>query len=147
VSWDESELVQAEHAHLILHGAYTNGELAKDDQRFQLMKKLLQRNHQEELELSIRVANKMAEHTGLPPYEYEPNSRRALNVDGNPYLWARNLAANRSFDCPVIFCIQAGDYEGLRYVNGLLRPSIFREYVNFLADGLVDYYYDREIEE
>ena len=102
----------------------------------------------------------MAEHTGLPPYEYEPNSRRALNVDGNPYLWARNLAANRSFDCPVIFCepylmngadshtrIQAGDYEGLRYVNGLLRPSIFREYVNFLADGLVDYYYDREIEE
>jgi len=160
VAWDETKLVEKEHAHILLHGAYTAGELAQDDQRFQLFEKLLQRSHNEEKELSASVARALTLHTGLPPYMYEPLSLRALNVDNNPYLWARNLAANRAYRCPVIFCepylmngadsharIQVGDYEGLRYVNGMLRPSIFREYVNFIAEGLVNYYSDREISE
>jgi hypothetical protein len=36
--------------------------------------------------------------------------------------------------------IQAGDYEGKRNVNGIERKSIFREYADSVADGLVDYY-------
>jgi len=36
--------------------------------------------------------------------------------------------------------IQAGDYEGTRNVNGIERKSIFREYVDSVVDGLVDYY-------
>lgn len=160
VAWDETLLEENEHAHMILHGAYTSGELARDDQRFQLMRKLLQRSHEEERKVSASVARSMTLHTGLPPYMYAPESSRALNVDEDPYLWARNLAANRSFECPVVFCepylmngvdsharIQAGDYEGLRYVNGMLRQSIFREYVNFVAEGFVKYYRDREISE
>lgn len=160
VAWDESRLEEKEHAHLILHGAYTSGELAKDDERFQLFEKLLQRSHDEERALSVSVARALALHTGLPPYMYEANSSRAVNVDNNPYLWARNLAANRAYKCPVIFCepylmngadsharIQVGDYAGLRYVNGMLRPSIFREYVNYLAEGFVNYYRNREISE
>jgi len=156
----DSKLEDKEHAHIILHGAYTSGELEKDDERFQLMEKLLQRSHREEKAVSASVARAMTLHSGLPPYMYNPLSNRALNVDNDPYLWARNLAANRSYRCPVIFCepylmngvdsharIQVGDYEGLRYVNGMLRPSIFREYVNFVADGLVNYYRDREISE
>ncbi len=160
VAWDENKLEEKEHAHLILHGAYTSGELAKDDQRFQLMEKLLQRNHAEEKAVSASVARAMTVHTGLPPYMYEPLSTRAVNVDDNPYLWARNLAANRAYRCPVVFCepylmngadsharLQVGDYDGLRYVNGMLRPSIFHEYVNFVSEGLVNYYRDRELSE
>ena len=158
--WDENKLVEREHGHMLLHGAYTSGELEKDDQRFQLMEKILQRNHEEEKAVAASVADAMTLHTGLPPYMYNPLSLRALNVDGHPYLWARNLAANRAYECPVIFCepylmngadsharIQVGDYEGLRYVNGVLRPSIFREYVNFVAEGLVNYYSERGISE
>jgi hypothetical protein len=36
--------------------------------------------------------------------------------------------------------IQAGDYEGTRSLNGLVRKSIFREYADSVANGLVEYY-------
>jgi hypothetical protein len=36
--------------------------------------------------------------------------------------------------------IQAGDYEGIRTVNGVERRSIFREYADSVVGGLVEYY-------
>jgi hypothetical protein len=36
--------------------------------------------------------------------------------------------------------IQAGDYDGMRNVNGVERKSIFREYADSVIEGLVDYY-------
>jgi hypothetical protein len=36
--------------------------------------------------------------------------------------------------------IQAGDFEGTRNINGTERKSIFREYADSVADGLVEYY-------
>ena len=36
--------------------------------------------------------------------------------------------------------VQAGDYEGTRPVNGLERPRIYREYVDSVVKGLVEYY-------
>jgi hypothetical protein len=36
--------------------------------------------------------------------------------------------------------IQAGDYEGTQVINGVERPSIYREYVDSVVDGLVEYY-------
>jgi hypothetical protein len=36
--------------------------------------------------------------------------------------------------------VQAGDYEGTRIVNGIERPSIYREYVDGVVEGLVEYY-------
>ncbi len=151
------ELYQEEHFHMIVNGAYMNEELALDDQRFTMLKRILQRIHPEETELSSYAAAAFTSHTGLKPYQYEPLSNRAVNVDKNPYLWARNLGANRSFLCPVLFYepylmngadsharINEGDYEGLRYMNGMLRPSIFREYVNAVTEGLVNYYSNRK---
>ena len=151
------ELLEEEHFHMLLNGAYTNGEVARDDQRFTMMERILQRIHPEEARLTAYAANVFAAQTGLPPYLYEPDSKRALNVDNNPYLWARNLAANRSYTCPVLFYepylmngkdsherILQGDYEGMRYLNGMLRPSIFREYVNSVTQGLVNYYSKRK---
>lgn len=148
-------LLEKEHFHMILNGAYTSGEVAHADERFLMILKILQGIHEEEAALAMKAADSFARRSGLPPYEYEPNSTRAVNVKGNPYLWARNLLANRLYECPVLFYepylmngkdsyarMQVGDYDGLRYVNGVLRRSIFREYVDAVTEGLVDYYTD-----
>jgi N-acetylmuramoyl-L-alanine amidase len=150
------ELYQEEHFHMILNGAYMDSEVARDDQRYMMLQRILQRIHPEEAKLSAYAADAFTANTGLQPYLYKPESNRALKVDNNPYLWARNLAANRSYLCPVVFYepylmngadsharILQGDYEGLRYLNGMLRPSIFREYVNAVTEGLVTYYANR----
>ena len=36
--------------------------------------------------------------------------------------------------------VQAGDYEGTQTINGTEQPSIFREYVDGVVDGLLGYY-------
>ena len=36
--------------------------------------------------------------------------------------------------------LQAGDYEGLRKINGKNQPSIFREYADSLAEALARHY-------
>jgi hypothetical protein len=38
--------------------------------------------------------------------------------------------------------IQAGDYDGMKEINGAQRKSIFREYADSVAEGLRDYYSD-----
>lgn len=154
--WGDSDnptLVDRSHLHLLLNGGYTDDEVPFADQRFALLDKLLQRTHEEEARVGATVADTFAEKSGLPPYLYPPAAANARPVNGHPYLWARNLLANRLYQCPVIFMepyvmnsrqdhprIQAGDYEGLREVAGKPRPSIFREYADALAEGLARHY-------
>jgi hypothetical protein len=117
-----------------------------------MLQKLLQRTHREEALVGAAVADTFANISGLPPYIYPPESKTVRPL-GHPYLWARNLLANRLYDCPVIFMepyvmnstidharIQAGDYEGLREISGKSQPSIFREYADALTEGLRNYY-------
>lgn len=145
-------LIDRTHLHLLLNGAYTDEEILLADQRFAMLQKLLQRTHLEEALVGASVADTFAEISGLPPYTYPPESKTVRDL-GHPYLWARNLLANRLYDCPVIFMepyvmnstidharIQAGDYDGLREISGKLRPSIFREYADALTQGLKKHY-------
>lgn len=142
-------LVPANHFHMILNGGYTDDEVALADQRHDLLTKLLQGVHEEERKLSANVASAFVEKNPMPPYRYNPLAKNHRNVDGNPYLWARNLLANRLYQCPVIYFepyvmnssedharIQAGDYEGEREVWGKPRPSILREYADCAARGV-----------
>lgn len=146
-------LVPANHFHMILNGAYTDDEIALADQRHNLLLKVLQGVHAEEAGLAENVAAAFVEKTAMPPYLYDPAAKNSRNVKGNPYLWARNLLANRLYRCPVVYFepyvmnsaedharIQAGDYEGLKEVAGKERPSIFREYAACAALGLERYY-------
>lgn len=157
--WGDSNnptLVNRTHLHLLLNGAYTDDEVRLADQRFAMLDKLLQRTHEEEAFVGTTVADTFAEKSGLPPYTYPPGSLNALPVNDHPYLWARNLLANRLYRRPVIFMepyvmnstidhprIQAGDYDGLRTVNGKPQPSIFREYADAMAEGLARHYSNR----
>ena len=146
-------MVERSHLHLLLNGAYSDEELALADQRYALLVRLLQRCHDEEVAVGTSVATAMAAATGLPPFQYAPNATNARPIPNKPYLWARNLLANRLYQCPVIFTepyvmnsttdyarIQAGDYEGLRRIAGQTRPSIFREYADTIATGLANHY-------
>jgi hypothetical protein len=137
--------------HLLVHGCYSAGELRFDDQRFEMLLKLLNRSLAEEVATSEPVAAALRKATGLPPFEYTTGNAVRVNADG--YLWARNLLANRLYECPTLFLepyrmnhaeayarMQAGDYPGAREVAGKKQKSIFREYADAVVEGLRDYY-------
>ena len=154
-SWGDANnptLIDANHLHLLVNGSYLQDELELDDERFEMIRRLLSRAYDEELPLADTIAGAMARETGLPLYEY-PTANSTTKVGTSGYVYARNLLATRIYRCPVVYCepyvmnsndafarIQAGDYEGMRNVNGVERKSIFREYADSVADGLVEYY-------
>src|SRR6476646_10542325 len=146
------ELTDTNHLHLLVNGSYLAEELEFDDERFEMIRRLLSRACDEELPLADTIATAMARETGLPPYQY-PTANSTTKVGVSGYVYARNLLATRLYRCPVVYCepyvmnsndafarIQAGDYEGMRNVNGTERKSIFPEYADSVVDGLIDYY-------
>jgi hypothetical protein len=145
-------LTDANHLHLLVNGSYLAEELEFDDERFEMIRRLLSRAYDEELPLADTIAAAMPRETGLPPYEY-PTTNSTTKVGSSGYVYARNLLATRIYRCPVVYCepyvmnskdafarIQAGDYEGIRAINGIERKSIYREYADSVVDGLVEYY-------
>jgi hypothetical protein len=147
----EPEFVPRNHLHFLINGAYNISELGNHDERYQMLMRLLQRMHGEERPLSEMMAQHMARHTQLPAYQYTTNNVKRPSK--NPYVYARNLLANRLFECPVIYFepyvmnseevyarVQAGHYEGKRLVHGQERPSLYHEYVEGVVQGLLAYY-------
>jgi N-acetylmuramoyl-L-alanine amidase len=147
-------LVSNHHFHTIVSGAYDDDEISMADQRHDLLMKILTNVHEEEAGLAASAVESFVRKTKLPAYQYV--SKNARNVDQNPYIWARNLLANRLYHCPVLYLepyvmncvedyarIQAGDYTGLREVNGRMQPSIFREYADAAVEGIANYYRTR----
>lgn len=147
----QPSLTTHNHLHVLINGHYDSAELSLRDQRYEMLLRILQSTHEEELPLAEALAESLARHTQLPPFQYlTPNAHR---VGKSPYVWARNLMANRVYECPVIYLepyvmnnaevharVQAGDYEGLREVAGKLQRAICREYANGVVDGLAEYY-------
>ncbi|HEY5036817.1 MAG TPA: hypothetical protein VII74_06765, partial [Chthoniobacterales bacterium] len=97
------------------------------------------------------LALTMAKTTGLPPYHYKTENATPVGKSG--YVYARNLMATRLYHCPTVYLepyvmnseevfarVEAGDYEGTRRVAGKKRPSIFREYVDGVVEGMVAYF-------
>ena len=145
-------LIDTNHLHLLVNGSYLQDELEFDDERFEMIRRLLSRVYDEELPVADSVAASMAKETQLPPYQY-PTTLTTTKVGSTGYVYARNLLATRLYRCPVVYCepyvmnsrdafarIQAGDYEGTRNINGLERKSIFREYADVVDNGLIEYY-------
>lgn len=146
------QLVNVNHFHLLVNGTYGRSEIALDDVRFDMLQRIFQRIHEEEIPLSQQVARSMAKINNLPPYIYTGSNARKMSSDN--YVWARNLLANRLYQCPVVFLepyvmnsegffqhFQLGEYSGTREVRGAQRPNIYQEYTNALIKGLVDYYH------
>jgi N-acetylmuramoyl-L-alanine amidase len=150
---DEKTLYDENGLAFFVYGNVMARELRDDGQKFHLMAKLLERSHEEELGLTRSIAAAYAGATGLPP-SYRVGPGGVMHpMDEEGYIYARNLAANRQFRGAVIFLepyfmnnrtvyarIQAGDYEGEREVDGRSYRSIFREYADAVAAGVVAYY-------
>jgi hypothetical protein len=145
------ELVAKNHLHLLVNGGYLPNELKLDDDRFEMLQKLLSDSYPGELALAETLAVTMARATGLPPYQYTTGNATAVGKSG--YVYARNLMATRLYRCPTVYLepyvmnshevfsrVRAGDYKGRRRVAGKKRPSIYREYADSVALGLETYF-------
>ena len=143
--------IDKNHLHLLVNGSYLESELAFDDERFEMLRRLLSRTCDEEVKIAETVAATMAKEMQLPPYQYTTDNVTKVGTSG--YVYARNLVATRLYQCPVVYFepyvmnnsdvfarVQAGDYNGTRPINGVERPSIYREYVDSVVKGLVEYY-------
>lgn len=139
------------HLHLIVNGCYSRAEIEEDDTRLEMLQRLLQRTYYYELALADEIAGTMADETRLRSMSYDGSNGKSVN--GNSYVWARNLLANRKFLCPVVFfepyCmnhhevharIQAGAYRGLREFNGVYKKNIYQEYADGVTAGIVRYF-------
>ena len=137
---------------IFAHGSYTAEELAFDDQKFRLFRKLLENSTPVELGVGEAIGRQFQERWGFRPENYE-GSGYAHASGAGPYVWHRNLIANRMFDGPVVFVegpymndrmmypwIQAGEYEGTRVVSGRSRGNIFRESAEQVAAGVIGYF-------
>ncbi len=139
------------HLHLLVNGCYAADELQLQDVRFEMLQRLFSKVDEEELPLAETMAGAMAQSTGLPPFVYlTPNARQAGKTG---YVYARNLLANRIYQCPVIYLepyvmnneetyqrLLMGEYQGATLYGGRLRTSIFEDYVQGIVAGLTNYY-------
>lgn len=146
-------LIDSNRLHFLISGNFNQSELQKEGDRYVMLRKLLGRVHHEEVGVADAVAKVFEATTTLPPFIYHNPSKARPALDSNPYLWNRNLLASRLMEAPVLFCeaysmndplvfqrIQRGDYDGTRTINSKKYPSIYREYADAVAQGLVNYF-------
>ena len=146
---DSFELLERNDYHVLVNGCYMGGELADDQQRFEMIYRLLNGWHKTELLLAENVSRSFSRLTKLPPFSYKgPNALKVGEVKG---VWARNLLANRIYRCPVVFLepyvanskeayerIQLGNYEGKMQVRGEPKLSLVEEYAESVFQGICE---------
>ncbi len=146
-------LIDQSHVHMLVHGGYGDDEVALEDHRHSMLLKLLSRGHAEEASIGKAMMETFREVTPHPAFSYSKENKYVCKVPGTEGVWARNLLANRLYDCPVVYLepylmnskldyprMLAGEYVGLREVEGKLQPSIFHEYAEAAVAGLVRHY-------
>ncbi|MDQ8204053.1 N-acetylmuramoyl-L-alanine amidase [Pelagicoccus sp. SDUM812003] len=154
VGWPDPEnpsLVDQNDLHVLVNGCYLPSEVADDAQRFEMVWRIVNGYHEQEIALARTMARTMVEATGLPPYQYSGDN--AISMDEEGYIWARNLLANRVFDCPVVFLepwtanskavyqwAALGDYEGKRLVGGEEVKSLPALYAAFVFEALLRHF-------
>src|SRR5260370_28525207 len=85
-------LTDLNHLHLLVNGSYLQQELEFDDERFEMIRRLLSRAYDEELPLADTIARTMAWETQLPPYQY-PTANNNTKVGMARHSQARNFIA------------------------------------------------------
>lgn len=136
---------------IFVNGSYEKSELGYDDVRYDMLRKLLDRDAVEEERGCALVGKQMLDALGYPPESFAAYfARRVTDV---PSVYARNLLANRLYHGPVIYCegpymnardayyrIIAGDYLGQRTIQGQSVPSVYRQYALSVERGILAYF-------
>lgn len=148
---DHPELTGSSRLIIFVNGFYEAREIAYDDYKFDLLRKLLDRTAAPEERGCALVGQAMLDSFKYPPdIAGKFSARRVTDV---PSVYARNLLANRIYHGPVIYCegpymnardayyrIIAGDYLGLRTIRGEKVPSIYRQYAESVEKGVLEYF-------
>jgi len=142
------------HSRLVIftNGAYEKSELVYDDYKYDMLRKLLDRTAVQEERGCALVGQSMLDTLGYPAESY-PGTYFAHHVTDVPSVYARDLLANRIYHGPVIYCegpymnardayyrIIAGDYLGMKTIQGQSVPSIYREYAAAVEHGVLKYF-------
>ena len=147
---EKKSLVSRNDYHVLVNGCYMGGELAYDNQRYEMIWRLLNRWDVSERFIAEHMSKAFAQNTGLPAFAYKgPNALKIGEVEG---VWARNLLANRIYEAPVVFLepyiansefeynrIQLGDYQGTREFKGRRRMAIIEEYAQTVFKAINRY--------
>jgi len=134
-------------------GSYTRSEMQDPEMQRRCIYKMVEGGSDIEAEVAADIASVFTQRTGLGPVKYGDSGTTRAVIPNNTYVVARNLAANREYDGPVV-CTEpyfmnnktvyqrllAGDYDGQRTFDGKRYASIFREYADCVAQGLVKAY-------
>ncbi|MDP3981755.1 MAG: N-acetylmuramoyl-L-alanine amidase [Chlamydiota bacterium] len=136
---------------IFIHGCYGPDEIEIPEQSFHLIRKILEGSHDFELFAATVHAQKLKTATKLEPINMKTPSFYWCSVDKNPYLFARNLSANRLYPGPVIYLepyyqnnktvylrLLAGDYQGVRLINGKFYKSIYGEYADAVTEAVLE---------
>ena len=141
---EQKELVERNDHHMLVNGCYMGGELAYDDQRFEMIWRLLNRWSVTEQHLAESLSLSFSEITSMPTFSYKgPN---ALKVGEVPGVWARNLLANRIYRCPVVFLepYLANSKETYPRIQNWLNDkpelSLIDEYSQAVLEGLRNWF-------
>jgi N-acetylmuramoyl-L-alanine amidase len=98
---DNKSLVTRNDYHVLVNGCYMGGEVAYDNQRFEMIWRVVNRWAGKERLIAEHMSQAFAQETGLPAFAYKgPNALKIGEVEG---VWARNLLANRIYEAPVVF--------------------------------------------
>jgi N-acetylmuramoyl-L-alanine amidase len=148
---DHPALTNSSRLIIFVNGTYETSELEDADIRYDLMRKLLDRDAAQEERGCDLVGRQMLDALGYPPDQLETSFSH--QITGVPSVYARDLIANRLYHGPVIYCegpymnardayyrIIAGDYLGLRTIQGKSVPSIYRQYALAVERGVLEYF-------
>jgi N-acetylmuramoyl-L-alanine amidase len=136
-----------------VHGCYTRAEMADPEMQLRCIYKMSEGSSDIESEVAADIAAVFKQRTNLPPVEYGDSATTRMVIPDNYYVVARDLAANREYDGPVV-CTEpyfmnnrvvyqrllAGDYDGQQTFDGKKYGSIFREYADCVTQGLLKAY-------
>jgi N-acetylmuramoyl-L-alanine amidase len=140
---------------IFVHGSYLASELENDDMKYGLFRKLLENNAATESRVADAIGRQVAKVWDFPAEQYGDGSPTASAASAGemPYVWSRNLLANRLYPGPVVFTegpfmddrlmyqrIIAGDYDGEQSIAGKKYRSIYREYAEIVVQGVIDAY-------
>jgi N-acetylmuramoyl-L-alanine amidase len=144
---DNKSLVTRNDYHVLVNGCYMGGEVAYDNQRFEMIWRVVNRWAGKERLIAEHMSQAFAQETGLPAFAYKgPNALKIGEVEG---VWARNLLANRIYEAPVVFLepyIANSEevYQRIQMVDSVDEEinknqkgrSIVKEYVDAVLLGL-----------
>jgi N-acetylmuramoyl-L-alanine amidase len=141
---EKQQLVERNDHHMLVNGCYLGGELAYDDQRFEMIWRLLNRWSVTEQHLAESLSLSFSEITSMPTFSYKgPNAMKVGNIPG---VWARNLLANRLYRCPVVFlepyvANSRAVYPRIQeWIYGQAEGSLVDEYTDAVVLGLKNYF-------